>query len=127
MFDSLGVLHEAVLMVLDQNAEIESLDHVSRYKHNQYYVLRDSKARRNLFQVAVNTKEEIVFTELTTNNVHIQYSVFDIFVCKRFLLYSAEEQLQIQQLANKILMFCKERMNNEELFLKRRIHDSFDD
>jgi len=113
------VLHEAVLIVLDQNAEIESLDHVSRYEHNEYYVLRDHNADRNLFGITVNKKNEIVFTELTRNNVHIQYSVFDIFVCKRFLLYSKEEKQQIETLAQLIYKFCIERINNPSLFIKR--------
>ena len=78
------VLHEAVLMVLDQNAKIESLDDVLRYERNEYYVLRDRNADRNLFAITVNQNGEIVFTELTTNNVHEQYSVFDRFVCQRF-------------------------------------------
>ena len=109
------VLHEAVLMVLDQNADIKSLDDVLRYEHNEYYVLLDRNADRNLFAITVNQNGEIVFTELTTNNVHNQYYVFDRFVCQRFRLYSAEEQLQIQKLAYKILMFCRERMNDDQL------------
>ena len=109
------VLHEAVLMVLDQNAEIESLDDVLRYERNEYYVLRDRNADRNLFNIKVDQNGEIVFTELTTNNVHNQYYVFDRFVCKRFRLYSAEEQVQIQKLAHKILMCCKEKMNDDQL------------
>ena len=67
------VLHEAVLMVLDQNAEIESLDDVLRYERNEYYVLHDRNAHRNLFNIKVDQNGEIVFTKLTTNNVHNQY------------------------------------------------------
>ncbi len=114
-----NVLHEAVLMVLDKVSSISTLDPVPRWKYLDYYIFRDSEAKRNLFKIEVDQQGKINFVEYATNNVHREYSVFHTFICQPLPLYSREEKQQIETLAELIYKFCKERMNNEELFLKR--------
>ena len=116
------VLHEAVLMVLDEVPSISTLDHVPRWKQLDEYILRDRKAERNLFKIKVDPLGRINFIEYATNNVHREYSVFHTFVCQPLRLYSKEEKQQIETLAQLIYKFCRERMNNEELFLNRSQH-----
>ena len=113
------VLHEAVLMVLDEVSSISSLDHVPRWKRLDEYILCDRKAQRNLFKIKVDPLGRINFIEYATNNVHRENSVFHTFICQPLRLYSTEEKQQIKTLAELIYTFCKERMNNEDLFLKR--------
>ena len=113
------VLHEAVLMVLDEFSSISTLDHVTRWKHLDYYILRDRKADRNLFKIKVDQLGKINFVEYATNNVHREHSVFHTFVCQPLPLYSREEKQQIETLSQIIYKFCIERMNNPSLFIKR--------
>ena len=114
-----NVLHKAVLMVLDKVSSISTLDPVPRWKYLDYYIFRDREAKRNLFKIEVDQQGKINFVEYATNNVHRENSVFHMFVCQPLRLYSTEEKQQIKTLAELIYTFCKERMNNEALFLKR--------
>ena len=113
------VLHEAVLMVLDEFPSISTLDHVTRWKHLDYYILRDRQADRNLFKIKVEPLGRINFIEYATNNVHREHSVFHTFICQPLPLYSREEKQQIETLSQIIYKFCIERMNNPSLFIKR--------
>ncbi len=113
------VLHEAVLMVLDEVPSISTLDHVTRWKRCPEYILRDSKAKRNLLKIRVDPLGKINFIEYATNNVHRENSVFHTFICQPLLLYSREEKQQIETLSQIIYKFCIERMNNPSLFIKR--------
>ena len=98
------------------------MDHVPRWKHCPEYLLCDRKADRNLFKIKVDPLGRINFIEYATNNVHRENSVFHTFICQPLLLYSREEKEQIETLSQLIYKFCRERMNNEELFLKRSQH-----
>jgi len=113
------VLHEAVLMVLDKVSSISTLDHVPRWKHLDYYIFRDREAKRNLFKIEVDQRGKINFVEYATNNVHREHSVFHTFICQPLPLYTREEKQQIETLAELIFQFCRERMNNPSLFIKR--------
>jgi isopentenyl diphosphate isomerase/L-lactate dehydrogenase-like FMN-dependent dehydrogenase len=122
------VLHEAVLMVLDQNAEIKSLEPVLAFKNYSRYVLRDSQANRNLIKISTDGLNHIVFTELTPNNVHGQWQNFYAFKIQRHMLYSPEERHQIETLAGLIKKFCEERMYNAQLFVTNpRLQHNDDD
>ena len=113
------VLHEAVLMVLDEVPSISTLDHVPRWKRCPEYLLRDRKADRNLFKIKVEPLGRINFIEYATNNVHREHSVFHTFICQPLPLYTREEKQQIETLYQLIYEFCIERMNNPSLFIKR--------
>ena len=96
------VLHEAVLMVLDEVPSISTLDHVPRWKHCSEYLLCDRKTHRNLLKLKVDHSGRINFIEYATNNVHRENSVFHTFVCQPLRLYSREEKEQIETLAQLI-------------------------
>ena len=61
----------------------------------------------------------IEFKEFSQNTGYALDSVFHTFKCEQYPIDSTEDRQQIEHLANLILIFCRERMNNPSLFIKR--------
>ena len=118
--DAARPLHEAVLLALDSNSDIKTMDPVFRWKSSEYYVFCERRGS-DLFGVDNTLFSNIQFTEYSSNTRHRIYSVFHTFVCKQYPKDSTEDKRQIQELADLILRFCKERMHIGEAFHERQL------
>ena len=122
--ESHDVLHEAVLLALDLDWDIKTMDTVFNNMSSEYYIICERKgSQRSLFGVKTKLSNNIQLTEYSSNTEHNLYDVFHTFKYKQYQKNSTEDKQQIQELANLILQFCRERMYiGEPLCKKTKIY-----
>ena len=113
-----SLLKQAVLLALGHDSKIISMDRIPSHTYLDNYILCDRTNDQNLIGIKIDFNN-IQFTERTNNNRYRQYSIFHTFKCQQYPIDSEEDKQHIEHLANLILKFCRERMNNPSLFIKR--------
>ena len=91
------------------------MDTVFNNMKSDYFIICErTGSKRSLFGVKTTLSNDIQFTEYSSNTEHNLYDVFHKFKYKQYQKNSTEDKQQIQELANLILQFCRERMYIEE-------------
>lgn len=125
--ESHDVLHEAVLLALELNWDIKTMNPVFNHTYSDYYIICESADSHNsLFKIQATLSDSIESIEFRTNTEHKQYSVFHSFEYKQYQKDTAEDRQQIHELAHLILQFCKERMYIEPPVYSRPQPSVFD-
>jgi hypothetical protein len=109
-----SLLKQAVLLALARNWNINTMEDIPSYTYLDNYILRDRKSDKSLIGIVLKFND-IEFTEYTNKTQYNPYYKFQTFKCKQYPIDSTEDKQQIEHLANLILKFCIERMNDHQL------------
>ena len=118
------VVHQAVLLAFDLNPDITNVNTIHKHTPSDFYMICERKRCENLIGANLNL-DTIQFTEYSLYTIYKEYAIFHTLKCKQYQQDSTEDIQQIQELANLILMFCKERMDIGQAFPKRRYIDEY--
>jgi hypothetical protein len=109
-----SLLKQAVLLALGHDSKIISMDDIPSYTYLDNYILCERKSDQSLIGIKTDFSN-IQFTEHTNNTKYRKYSIFHTFKCQQYPIDSEKDKQQIEHLANLILKFCRERMNDNQL------------
>ena len=107
------VLNKAVRLVLERNYVITTARPLPIHPYNEFYCICARRYTEMLFGISTNYGN-IEFTEYSQNTGYALDSVFHTFKCEQYQRNSIEDEQQIQNLANLIIQFCRERMQKPQ-------------
>lgn len=110
-----SLVHQAVYLALEQDKSIKNMYDVVLYQFPPGYVLQDKATNESFFIIEPgdrHTHNSIIFFECSKNSPHPKYYPFYKYDYKKFQMDTDEDQQQIQDLANIIIEFCRQRRQN---------------
>ena len=131
-----SLLKKAVLLALDRNWEIKTLElplgnvrvikiteKMAANSHPDLYLIRERESERIVFKIEIYLSN-IEFSEYNPHNT--QWSIFHTFICQQYPIDSKEDILQIEHLSKLILQFYRDRRNYEYFDSQMSDSDDFD-
>ena len=103
------ILNKAVKVVLERLWDITTADPLPIFPYNEFYCICARRYTEMLFGISTN-HGNIELKEYSQNTGYALNSVFHTFQCEQYQRNSIEDEQQIQNLANLIIQFCRERM-----------------
>ena len=107
------VLNKAVRFVLERNYAIMTARPLPIFPYNEFYTICARRYNEMLFGISTNYGN-IEFKEFSQNTGYALDSVFHTFQCEQYQRNSIEDEQQIQNLANLMIQFCRERMQKPQ-------------